>query len=269
MEKTDHTFAVCAYGESPYLEACIRSLKRQTIQTNILISTSTPNSLINRLAQKYDIPVFVNTGEHGITQDWNFAYKMADTRFVTIAHQDDLYDRKYVEEILRYAGQEKTPLILFTDYAEIRDNRIVTSNRLLRVKRLMLLPLIPQCARRSRFLRRRILSLGSPICCPSVTFVKDNLPEVIFQNHFKADEDWEAWERLSKIKGSFIFCNKILTMHRIHEDSETSKILEANERTKEDLYMFRKFWPDPIAGIICKLYRNSEKSNEIIKQRLL
>ena len=26
-----HTFAICAYKESPYLEACIRSLKGQTV----------------------------------------------------------------------------------------------------------------------------------------------------------------------------------------------------------------------------------------------
>ena len=27
-----HVFAVCAYGESPYLESCLRSLKAQTIK---------------------------------------------------------------------------------------------------------------------------------------------------------------------------------------------------------------------------------------------
>lgn len=107
MEKTDHTFAVCAYGESPYLEACLRSLKQQTVKTNILIATSTPNSLIGRLSKKYDIPVFVNTGEHGITQDWNFAYAQAQTKYVTIAHQDDVYDKKYAEEMLRYMRQEE------------------------------------------------------------------------------------------------------------------------------------------------------------------
>ncbi len=237
MEKTDHTFAVCAYGESPYLEACLRSLKQQTVKTNILIATATPNSLIDRLSRKYDIPVFVNTGEHGITQDWNFAYAQAQTKYVTIAHQDDVYDKRYAEEMLRCMGQEKKPLIFY--------------------------PLIPKSARTNIFLRRRVLSLGSPICCPSVTFAKENLPEVVFQNHFRADEDWEAWERLSALDGAFIYCRKILTLHRIHQDSETTKILQDNERSKEDLYMFRKFWPGPVARILCSLYSSSEKSNEM------
>jgi len=29
----DHTFAICAYKESPYLRECIESLKKQTVAT--------------------------------------------------------------------------------------------------------------------------------------------------------------------------------------------------------------------------------------------
>ena len=42
----DHTFAVCAYGESPYLEECVRSLLDQNVKSRILIATSTPNARI-------------------------------------------------------------------------------------------------------------------------------------------------------------------------------------------------------------------------------
>ena len=46
VKMNDHTFAICAYKESPYLEECIKSLKNQTIKSNILIATSTPNDYI-------------------------------------------------------------------------------------------------------------------------------------------------------------------------------------------------------------------------------
>ena len=49
--------------------------------------------------------------------------------------------------------------------------------------------------------------------------------------------------------------------HRVHDDSETTKVIADNKRTKEDMVMFRKFWPECIAKVICKLYANSEKSN--------
>ena len=55
-----HTFAICAYGESPYLEECIQSLLNQKTESKILIATSTPNSQILEMGEKYDIPIFVN-----------------------------------------------------------------------------------------------------------------------------------------------------------------------------------------------------------------
>ena len=55
------------------------------------MATSTPNEWIQGLAEKYEIPLYINTGEGGIAQDWNFAYRQAKTDYITIAHQDDIY----------------------------------------------------------------------------------------------------------------------------------------------------------------------------------
>lgn len=259
----NHTFAICAYKDSPFLEECILSLVNQTVATNVIIATSTPNDFISNLAEKYQLKIYINEGESGITQDWNFAYKMAQTEYVTIAHQDDIYEEAYVENLHNYLETSKRPLIFFTDYAEIRNGEKITNNKLLKIKKIMLWIMRPRMFWNSRFIRRRVLSMGSPICCPSVTFIKPNLPEVVFQHGFRASEDWEAWEMISKLKGEFVYCNKILTLHRIHEDSETSKILEDNKRVEEDYEMFCKFWPKPIAKILVKAYSTSETSNEL------
>ena len=261
MEK--HIFAICAYGESPYLEECILSLKAQTVKSNIILATATPNEHIKELCNRYELPLFINNGEHGITQDWNFALSRADAEYVTIAHQDDVYCPNYLEEVLKQLAFAKRPIIAFSDYGELRNGMHVDNNKLLKIKRALLLPLRTKLLWNRIWVRRRVLSLGSPICCPSVTFVKSNCPDVIFQHRYRADEDWEAWEMLSKRKGAFVFCNEILMYHRIHEESETSKILEDNGRTWEDLEMFSKFWPYPIAKVITKLYGTSEKSNKL------
>lgn len=258
-----HIFAICAYKESQYLEDCIKSLKNQTVQSDIILATSTPNDFIVGLCEKYDIPMYVNDGEHGITQDWNFAYSKADAEYVTIAHQDDIYSRHYAEKAIEILDSVRKPIIFFSDYGEIRNGKKVKSNKLLNIKRIMLLPLRIRAFWGSIFVRRRILSLGSPICCPSVTFVKQNCPKVVFQHGFRADEDWEAWEMLSKRKGAFVYSKSLLVYHRIHEESETSIILGDNARTKEDLIMFKKFWPTPIAKVIAKAYGTSEKSNDL------
>lgn len=261
--KNKHTFAICAYKESDFLEECIQSLKNQSITSEILLVTSTPNDYINEIAQKYEIPIYINQGEKGIVQDWNFAYLHAKTKYVTIAHQDDLYFKDYAKHAVKALEDSSHPLIFFTNYAEIRDGKRVTNNKLLRIKRLLLTPLKIKIFRKSRFIRRRILSLGCPICCPSVTLVKNNLPEIVFKPGFASDEDWEAWEYVSRLKGEFIYDTEILMGHRIHEESETSKIIGNNARSKEDYIMFCKFWPKFIAKILTKIYSTSEKSNDL------
>lgn len=107
-----------------------------------------------------------------------------------------------------------------------------------------------------------MLALGNGICCPSVTFAKNNLPNPVFRVHFRSNEDWEAWERLSKMKGEFLYDSTIQMGHRIHEESETSIIIGDNARSKEDYEMFCKFWPKSIAKVLSKVYAKSEKSNE-------
>ena len=122
LENKNHTFVVCAYGESEYLEECVLSLVHQKSQSRILISTSTPNSYIYSIAQKYEIPVIVNKGNSGLAEDWNFAYNCAKTPLVTLAHQDDRYYENYAADILEVAGKCKHPLIIFSDYNEAFKN---------------------------------------------------------------------------------------------------------------------------------------------------
>lgn len=51
LDKSKHTFAICAYKESRYLEECITSLKKQSMKSKIILITSTPNRLIDEVAK--------------------------------------------------------------------------------------------------------------------------------------------------------------------------------------------------------------------------
>lgn len=258
---TDHAFVVCAYGESPYLEACVRSLVVQDGEPKILLATSTSNDAIRSIAAKYDLPLLVRDGKSGIADDWNFAISCAETDLVTVAHQDDVYERDYSRRLL--AAYENSPdlLIYFTNYGELRDDGPVDSNELLRIKRAMLFPLKDGRLMRSKLVRRRILSCGSAICCPSVSFNLKRLAQPIFETSMKCDLDWQAWECISKQKGSFYYDSKILMYHRIHEQSETTHLIGDNTRSREDLEMLNKFWPSGIARLINRAYSKSQKSN--------
>ena len=257
-----HTFAICAYKKSRYLENCILSLKKQTVTSNIIMVTSTPNQIIAGMAEKYRIPLFINKNG-GIVQDWNFAYNQSNAKYITIAHQDDIYFPKFVENVVEKMDSVKDPIICFTNYVEIRGNKKVIANRLLRIKRLMLVPFRFRKLQERKWVRRMILAFGSPICCPSVTFSKEKVRNAPFNVGFRSDEDWEAWEKLSRLSGAFVYDNSLLIGHRIHQESETTSILNDNARTKEDYIMFRNFWPDFVARKLTKIYSISEKSNRM------
>lgn len=276
FDGASHTFVICAYQRSVYLEACIQSLLRQSVRSSVCIATSTPNEHIRNMAAKYQLPLFINGTEEekavsgntdqkktgkGIAADWNFACSCAATPLVTLAHQDDIYCRDYTKSILAALNRCRHPLIAFTDYCELRDGKTVRSNRLLNVKRLLLLPLRIEHFWGSRFVRRRILSLGSAICCPSVTLVRPNLPFPVFKDNMRSNIDWQAWAEFSGLKGEFAYVPGIGMKHRIHGDSTTSDLLEKNERRQEDMMVYRLFWPEWAARILERFYQTAEQSN--------
>ena len=267
MERKDysqiHSFVICAYRESPYLEACIKSVKKQSIYSALIMVTSTPNEHIQSLALKYEIPLFVNDGEKGIVQDWSFGLSKCTTPYTTIAHQDDIYFANYAEVAMDKLLGSKRPLIFFSDYVEIRNGKFISKNKLLQIKRCMLLPLRWNRMQGNVCTRRRILSLGNPICCPSVTFAVNNLPRPIFAKGFRSNQDWEAWECFSRLSGEFLYSSKKLMGHRIHPESETSVMIGESLRNKEDYEMFCKFWPSWIAKKLAKKYAKSERFNGI------
>ena len=263
MSRIDHTFAVCAYGESPFLEECLASLEAQSAgASKIILCTSTPNAAIERAASEHNFPLFVNPEQGGIAADWNFAYRCADTPYLTLAHQDDIYEPDYAARIL--AGLRAAPdtLIAFTSYYEIQKGQKVYAEQFLnlRLKRLLLQPLRVPALQTSRWVRRRILSLADPIGCPAVTYVKANLPYPVFTAPLSCDLDWYAWEQLSRLRGRFLYVDSPLMGHRIHEASaSTATIGENCGRRTQDLEVMKLFWPGPVAKVINRVYSLSQR----------
>mgnify|MGYP002517488738 CR=1 FL=1 len=259
-----HTFVVLAYKESIYLEECIKSVLNQTIDTNVVIATTTDNKYIRAIAKKYKLNVIV--GKHTtIGGDFDFARLSVKSELVTIAHQDDVYDKNYLENVINAYKKFKNSSIIFTDYYEIRENKIVYTNTNLKIKRILLLPLRIKKIGKFRIFKRFVLRFGNSISCPAVTFVNKNCPKYLFTSDFKSDCDWYAWEKLSKVDKSFTFIPKKLMGHRIDETTTTTDIINSGIRTKEDLEILKKFWPEKIAFFINKKYRKSEKSNKKIQ----
>ena len=257
----DHTFAVCAYGESPFLEECVESLISQTVESDLIIATSTPNDNVKSVSAKYGIRLCVRDGEAGIAPDWNYAIACAGTRYVTIAHQDDVYSSDYAERAISALSSAEKPLIFFSDYGELRGERREDASSLAGVKRLLLFPYRFKRLCSARAVKRLPISLGNSICCPAVTYALENLPTPLFREGFKSNLDWDAWERFSRLSGSFLYDSFIGMYHRVHEGSETSACIADDTRTKEDLAMLERFWPSAVAKLVNAVYTKAQNLN--------
>lgn len=260
-EFKNHTFVVCAYKESPYLEDCIKSVLNQKVKSNVIMSTSTPNEYIKNMAEKYNIDLYVNNGEKGIGQDWNFGISNVKTDYVTIAHQDDIYKENYLEEIVNNINKGIDFVIAFTDYREVKNGQEIPLTRNLKIKKILLFPL--RKFRKSKFIKRRILSLGAAICCPSVTINTKIAGKTPYKTELKCDLDWDTWDKMTQYNANFLYIPKELMQHRIHEESETSNLIENNVRLEEDLLMLKRYWPSPIAKFIMRFYKKAVDTNKM------
>ncbi|MCR1928782.1 glycosyltransferase [Enterococcus gallinarum] len=259
-----HTFIICAYKESPFLEKCIQScinqisVKKQVSQIGLY--TSTPNEYIINLAEKYSIPLYTKEGG-SIGRDWNNALSFVQTKYATIVHQDDIYLKNYGEEILKTFELNKTATIVFTDYEEIDgDGKVRKRSVNLKIKTfgLKMMDLI-----QIKWYQRRIYAFGNFICCPAVSYNLDLLKTFKFNENMRMAVDWDAWERIMKFEGKICFIPLKEMQHRIHAGSETTATTVDKTRELEEFEMYQRYWGKGIANILMKFYVHNQKSNQL------
>ncbi len=271
-----HTFVICAYRESPYLESCVRSLLGQTVKTRILCVTSTPGPYISRIMERYGIPLIVREGKSDIQDDWNFALAQADSEFVTVAHQDDMYGRHYVEELWKAYERWPDMTLFTTDAVTVRQEkagggpdsapgteRPAGSGRLVYfsgknlIKRLLRLPLRLKALADREWVKMGALRFGNPVICPSCTYRKNYLPDPVFHSEYRYVLDWDCLRDLAKWPGRFICVEKPLMFYRVHDGAETKACIENHLRETEERQMYRHFWPEPVVSLLMRFYRTA------------
>ena len=180
------------------------------------MSTSTPNDFAKGFAEKYNLSLYINNGEKVIGQDWNLGVSNVKTDYVTVAIKM-IYTNQLIQKRLKKQIEKGKDFVLaFTDYREIKNGEEIPLTKNLKIKKILLFPL--KFFRKSKFIRRRSLSLGSAICCPSVTVNKKVTSENPYQTKLKCDLDWDTWDKYSIYKEGFLYISKELMFHRIHEE---------------------------------------------------
>jgi glycosyltransferase involved in cell wall biosynthesis len=257
LSSNNHTFAILAYGQSPYLQACIESLKAQTVQSNIVICTSTPSIFLDKIAAQYQLNVLVNTNRKNQSNDMNFAMAQCQSTWLTLAHQDDLYLPTYTATFLAQA--QKSDAIVFCDYKELHQGQ--EKQRLyIKIKHVLLWPFQFKKALTTVFWKKSILWLGNPICHPTVLHNMQLLKAFAY-NEAMINADIEAWERLAKQAGGFRYIGQALVLHRLHQASATSQSIGNKVRYQEELAYFERTWGRPLGWCIAQVYRWAQRYN--------
>ncbi len=259
----EHAFVIPAYRESPYLAQCLATLRAQVPATAIVITTSTPNAHIERIAREFDVPIRVAGHRPAIAADWNYALTATDARLVTLAHQDDLYAPGFARLTLEAFRRHPDADLAFTAFSEHSATGPRPFNPNLLIKRALTRSGFGLSeAIRSPSRKRRVLALGNPICCPSVTLNRERHPGFRFAAHYRSNLDWDAWERLSAGDGRFIYLSDVLVSHRVHRDTETTAAIAGGIRDQEDRDMLERFWPAVTASLLARIYRLGYAANQ-------
>jgi hypothetical protein len=259
----DHTFAVPVYRAAPNLGSLVESLRAQAgDRSEILLATSTPSSELEAFAKRYSLPLHINPQRIDIAADWNFALAAAQTELVTLAHQDDHFAPSYVArlscELRRYPGA----LIGFCDYSEHTPQGPRPTNINLRIKRWLRERAFGECEYITDVRDKvRLLSLGNPICCPSVMFDRSALADFRFPSGFQTNLDWMAWLELAHRPGGFVYVRERLLSKGVHAGSETTATIANRAREREDRAIFDTLWPRPIAAALATVYRLGYRAN--------
>ena len=252
-----HTFAVCAYKDSPYLESCIKSLLKQTIPVKIILCTSTPSPFLEQMAKKYHLPFHIREGQSDIQDDWNFAVQMADSDLVTITHQDDMYHKAYAETVQKCWSRYPDATVMMTDAVIIKHGELQKPDLVEFVKKCLRLPLRMNRFNHLRWVKRAALMFGNPIMCPSCTYNKKELGDQMFQSVYKFALDWDTMVSLADRKGRFVSVERPLLYYRVHEAATTKQCIKDHRRDQEEREMFLKFWPPRVVDLLMKGYQKA------------
>ena len=273
---TIHAFVICAFGKSPYLENCIRSLLRQTAPSEIYIATSTPSEHIRRLARKYGLPLWVRQGESGIREDWLFAWREGGKRkrLITIAHQDDCYCRDYAKTVLAMYERYPDMTLFCSDYVTLKtresrmadgtyypvQTRICAGDLVRLVKKLLRLPLRFRFYANRTWVKKSALIFGNSICCPSCTYNYSLIGDHMFDSGYSFALDWENLLSFAERPGRFVCVEEPLIAYRVHSGAATKKCIEDHRREADEASMFRRLWPDWMASLLMRFYKQSYKA---------
>ncbi len=230
------TFAIPCRNAGVHLRPLLQSLLRQTEQDFVLLlvddGSSDGSAALAREVAGDRIVIHHNDPARGIGGNWNRCVELVATPFFCLAHQDDVYEPRYLERMLAALQARPDAGMAHCRATAVDVDGVAFVSPAERFKDHFWkhAPGEDRAAHWARLYR------GNFVCCPSALYRTDAVRKA---GPFRADLrfalDWEYWFRLLREGFGIADVDELLLHYRRHEAGATNAANADRSRFEEEL----------------------------------
>jgi glycosyltransferase involved in cell wall biosynthesis len=230
------TFAIPCRNGSVHLRPLLQSLLRQTEPDFVLLlvddGSSDGSAALAREVAGDRIAVHRNDPALGIGGNWNRCIELVTTPFFCLAHQDDIYEPRYLERLLAAlrARPDAGMAHCRATAVDVDGVAFVSPAEQFKEHFWRHTPGVDRAAHCAR------LYSGNFVCCPSVLYRTDAVRKTgPFRTDLRFALDWDYWFRLLRAGFGIADIDELLVRYRRHDGAASKAASADRSRFEEEL----------------------------------
>lgn len=240
------TVSVCIPTYNPnieYIRLAIDSVIKQSVedwQLFIIDGAKKTSPRLKKLVDEFDdnrVRYRFNDGDKSMAGNWNFAVDCAETEFVTLLHDDDIWEANYLAKMLKLAQENPFSAAYFCGASLI--DHVGRSTMTVADKVKGILTPNKTVTHLNGDTGLSSLLSGCFIFCPTVLYRKSKLRKVQFSSHWKMVTDFQLYYDLLTRGNTISGTNAKLYRYRRHKNNQTALLTASLERFKEEVEFYR------------------------------
>jgi glycosyltransferase involved in cell wall biosynthesis len=237
-----HIF-VPAYGESPYLEECLESIKTHTDETVLctVLDDCSPNANIRSSVEKFGnrFSYVRNDRNLGLARNFQKAFDLSESTYTLIVGSDDVLLPGYVDQ-LKEAAQKFPTACLFQPQVSVIDENSQTFNAFPDLIKKFINPGKRNLKEYEASVILRRLLIGDFFYFPSIAWKAEVVRSYQLNPHLKTAVDLDLIARLAMENHTFVIGGQTVFSYRRHSKSVSMELGMSYERSKEEIEVHRQ-----------------------------
>lgn len=198
------------------------------------------SAAVARTAGGERITVLQNPARLGLGANWNRALETADTEYLLIAHQDDIYEPDYLATMVRLLDEHPRALAAHSRATTVDENGRLIPDPAGAFKDTFWSPAEPQ--EREPAEELAVLQRGNYVIAPSVLLRMSTVKQLgPFDARYGFVTDWEYWMRASLAGFTLVGTHARLVRFRRHAQTATRAQELTMQRYEEELALLTAF----------------------------